>query len=478
MAKLATILLAFDDVGMAVQLQENLEAAGYTVTWSAAAAAGPTAGDDLPDVVILSDVHADLPLNEMVAGWREADVPPGIIVMAGAEEANRLRVARLDSGISGVELTSLIERTAKLRHAGGLDAPYPALVALNALGLATSPGDAENAIRIVTNAHKADTEMVRAALRWHAQDYVAIAAGGIEILRSHRALQIPEIEFVKLADGTRTLQTLLKSGTVDPWHAARLTWALASIATASFSPEPPDQSSRERRALTQARFHLRARHQRLADATFYDVLEVTPDASRKQVDDAARMLSLRYGPRHLADLDLATLGAVVTPLWEQIKEAHAALADAVTREKYNRWLAKHKRTSEWMVGVIAVRSAADALERGQRALVEGEVYKAVSETAAACRHQSGHPDYEASLAYARYRADVQGGKDRGEIARRERANAKQALAGRRPWPHALVALGILCAADEDAPAARWHLREALTCNPNLPAAQQLLQRLR
>jgi hypothetical protein len=106
------------------------------------------------------------------------------------------------------------------------------------------------------------------------------------------------------------------------------------------------------------------------------------------------------------------------------------------------------------------------------------VYRAVSETAAACRLHPGHPDCEASLAYARYRADVQGGQDRAAVAHRERAVARAALAGRRPWPQALVALGLLAAADEDPDAARWHLHEALRCDPNLPAARQILQRLR
>ena len=130
------------------------------------------------------------------------------------------------------------------------------------------------------------------------------------------------------------------------------------------------------------------------------------------------------------------------------------------------------------MGAADARAAAEALARGQQALVAGEVFRAVSESAAACRLHPGHPECEAALAYARYRADVQGGKERGEIARRERAAARAALAGHRPWPHALVALGLLSVADEDPDAARWHLHEALLCDPNLPAAKQILQRLR
>jgi Tfp pilus assembly protein PilF len=38
-------------------------------------------------------------------------------------------------------------------------------------------------------------------------------------------------------------------------------------------------------------------------------------------------------------------------------------------------------------------------------------------------------------------------------------------------------MAMLCAADQDPDEARAHLREALECDPNLPAARKLLARL-
>ena len=195
---------------------------------------------------------------------------------------------------------------------------------------------------------------------------------------------------------------------------------------------------------------------------------------------AGRVLAVRYSPEQLGKLDLASLTPLVESLWEQIKQAHGALVDPATRQRYEAHVSAQQShlKSQWLVGANDAERAVDALARTQTSLVAGEVFRAVSDAATACRHHPHHPDYEATLAYARYRADVQGGKDRVEVAKRERLNAKQSLAGRRPWPHALVALGLLCAAEDDADAARWHLREALIVNPNLPVAQQLLQRLR
>jgi uncharacterized protein HemY len=131
----------------------------------------------------------------------------------------------------------------------------------------------------------------------------------------------------------------------------------------------------------------------------------------------------------------------------------------------------------WAVDPEVARLASSAFERGQRALGEGDVHRAVSELAAACRAQPGHPEHEATLAWARYRVQVAAGGDRDALARRERKALDTLLTGIRPWPRALVALALLCAAEGDIDAARWHLSQALTVDPTMPAAIQLQQRL-
>ena len=101
----------------------------------------------------------------------------------------------------------------------------------------------------------------------------------------------------------------------------------------------------------------------------------------------------------------------------------------------------------------------------------------MSELATACRQFPGHPEYEASLSWARYRVQVAAGRDRVAAALTERAAIEDLLLGRRPWPHALVALALLCAAGGEADAARWHLQTALAIDPAAPAAVQLARRL-
>ncbi|HET7503871.1 MAG TPA: hypothetical protein VFK02_22775 [Kofleriaceae bacterium] len=95
----------------------------------------------------------------------------------------------------------------------------------------------------------------------------------------------------------------------------------------------------------------------------------------------------------------------------------------------------------------------------------------------ACRQFPGHPEYEASLAWARYRVQVASGRERNEAAVAERRALEDLQLGCRPWPRALVALALLCAATGEVDSARWHLHTALAIDPTLPAAAQLAQRL-
>jgi hypothetical protein len=321
--------------------------------------------------------------------------------------------------------------------------------------------------------------MVKEALRWHAAEYVTASAAGIERLRELRALTIPEVELMPALDGTRTLQNALRTpGRLDAWGAARLVWALASLGQVSFSAEPLDQLTLPRRRLTQVRLQLRARQQRLARSTFYDVLEMVPRAEPAEAQRAADHLALRFSPQRLADLDLATLQPLVQPIWDQIAEARTVLLSWNDRARYHAALAQqHDRTTEWASDRLDTAGGFEALAKSQKALLDGDVYKALSTAALACRLHPGHPELETSLAWSRYRADVHGGKDRAETARRERAIADGWNLGHRPWPRALVALGLLCAADGDPDSARWHLHEALEADPTHATARQLLQRL-
>ncbi len=482
---MARILLAFDDVGMAVQLQELLATAGHQVEWDAARANGPGEDfNDSPEVVLLAASDTGSPIQEMVNGWRDAAPPPGILVLvakrADQDAAQSARAPHVPCTASHAELEHAIAEAVRLRFASGLEASSPMRVALHSLGVAPGEDDDENADRVIAGSRNADIDTVREALRWHSQEYVTADPNRIEALRERRALQIPEVEFVNLLDGTRTLQTVVRTDTLDGWHAARTVWALASIDAVRFTEEPPDLHTRARRALAAARYHLRARQERLRNATFFDVLEVIPEAHPEQLEYAYKVLALRYAPNRLERIDLGNTGALVKPLWDQVVQAYTTLAKWGDRKRYIEWVASKGDAlrSSWMIDADDARRAADALVIGQKALIDGRIYKAVSDMAAACRLHQQHPEYEASLCWARYRADVSSGKDRATVAKRERETAERAMAGCRPWPRALLALGLLCVADGDAEAARWHLREALAVDPNMPAAKQILARLR
>lgn len=457
-------------------LQEALEKDGHVVTWDGATAEGPVAGTGAMDVVVL-DGESESCLVGAVA-WRNHDPPPGLLV-TGQSDAGRARATQSQCGFvpssaSAAELGELVAKALKFRFAGRMSGNYARAV----LGLSKAGDKASNAIRIVSAAREVDLDLVRECLRWHGHEYVT-ANDLVKTLREHRALQVPEIEIVNRLDGTQTVQRLVSAPGGDGIRAGRLLWALLSADVAACGKEPPDERTPGRKAVASLRRHLRARHARLKHTTHYDVLEVTQDANPQRVDYAARVLATRFSPDRLRSLDLGDLASLVGPLWQQVLLARQVLMDPSQRTRYDSAInqKRDQLKSPWAFEVQDAERAEDAFRRGQAALIEGEAFKAVSGIATACRNHPDHPDYEASLCWARYRAELARGGDRGGTISKERATAEAALIGRRPWPRALLALALLSAADGDSDAARWHLQEALTIEPNLPAAKQLLGRL-
>jgi hypothetical protein len=275
------------------------------------------------------------------------------------------------------------------------------------------------------------------------------------------------------------VQTLVKAGPLDPLQTARLLWTLASFGAIEFTPEVRDVATAPRRMLHEVRAHLRARTDRLERSTYYDVLEITVQAEYVEIEDAHRLVGARFSPQALGRYDLADLAGLVKPSWDLVEKARSVLVDHAQRGRYHEWLRQKlpELKTVWAIEPSAVKTAADAFVRGQKLLGEGDVHRAITDFATACRHQPGHPDYEANLAWARFRVQVASGKDQREAAMAERKLVESLMQGCRPWPRALVALAMLCAAAGDADSARWHIHVALTFDPKLPAAVALAQRL-
>jgi hypothetical protein len=442
--------------------------------WSAALSPASAAKDGKRfDAVVLT---ASLVLQGTADAWRSFDPPPALLAVGPLDAqlaAESAQVVFVAATAPSQAIAATLQKALATRWIGRLSPAY----ARGALGLPCAPDPLRDAAATIAGARKVSLDLARDALRAHAERYVT-ATSMVAELREMRALDVPEIEVSHRLDGARTVRTVVASGVVDPTVAMRAVWALCSVGAATLSDEPPDSSTPARRAVSEARRHLRARRLRASKTTIYDLLEVSRGSSRAAIDQATRMLAIRFSPDALGSLDLADATPMVSPLWEQIGKARALLADPNRLALYdNKMMSSPPPGAVWFQGPFDDAKAEQHFARGQKALVDGETFKAVSEFAAAARIHPEHPDFEASLAWAQFRAGVERGKPKLECARRERAAAEAVTYGRRPWPRSLVALALLCAASEDADAARWHLGEALACDPNLPAAQQLLRRL-
>lgn len=471
------VLIAVPDLGSGVQLEEGLTQAGFEAKWDGAQADGPTGTGD-PEVVVIDADHVGKKLVQVADAWRTHPAVPGVVAIGASQAARDLaptaHVMLLSPSASMPTIANAVKETAKLRLSSGLH--WPVLRAALKLPSATNEPSAWRVTLL--HARNVDVEIPRTALRWHAPHY-ATTTPLIEKVRDEAGLSSVELELCALADGTRTVKTLVSAGKGDPAAAARLLWALASIGAIDLTPEVRDVGTPARRALWEMRMHLRARKEWLARATFYDVLEITMLAEYDDIEQAYQLVGRRYSPQALQRLDLSDLAPLVQPIWEQIEKARRTLVDDVMRGRYGDWMRENEGRIEsiWTIGTDSIETAAEAFRRGQASLSAGNAAKAMGEFAMACRHHPGHPDYEANLSWARFRVQLAAGKDQAETAKVERANIEQWLAGRKPWPRALVALALLCAAMGDADAARWHLHIALQVDPNVPAAAQLAQRL-
>jgi hypothetical protein len=471
------VLITVADVGSGVQLEEALNRAGFEARWDGALADGPASASAC-EVVVLDADHLGDRLADVANLWRDHPAVPGVVAVgnsaAAREHAPKARVTLLSPAASAQTLASAIREAAKLRLATGMRWT----VMRAALKLQPTDNAVDAWPATILHARNVDIELARSALRWHVQHY-ATPTAMLDQLRGERILSVPELETIAHADGTRTVQTLVKAGPLDPLQSARLLWALTSLGAIELTAEVRDVATPGRRSLDEIRRHLRARTSRLDRSTYYDVLEITPLAEYPEIETAYQLVGSRYSPRALARYDLAELVSHVTPTWDLVEKARTVLVDHAQRGRYTDYLRLHlhEMKTSWAIDVASSKTAIEAFARGQAALGEGDAHNAMSHFAMAARHHPNHPDYEATLAWVRFRVQVASGKDPIETAQQERKVVESHLVGCRPWPRALVALALLCSASGDADSARWHLAIALSIDPNVPAAAQLAQRL-
>lgn len=474
-----SILIALPTVGAGLQLEDTLRRAGARAHWEAACADGPRSSGEAAraGIVIVDADHLGDRLPAAVAAWRASPSLPGVLAIGDGEtaraQAPAAHVTLLAGKASTPTLVTAAQEAYRLRLAAALT--WPMLCA--AVGAPLRERTAATICEVAALARGVALELPRAALGWYPQHYVTATPLLAEVV-AERRLALPEQATTAAFDGTLTLQRALHRGPLDAAQTARLTWALACAGAVELTVEPRDGATPARRALAELRRHLVHRKARLLGGTYYDVLEITPLADPPHIEEAYRLQALRYAPAQLARHDLADLASSAQPMWELVEKARATLIDLPARGRYHDWLrSKADLRTIWAVDPHVAKLAADAFERGQRALGDSDVHRAVGELAAACRAQPGHPEYEATLAWARFRVQVAAGQDRDTVARRERATVEDLLVGRRPWPRALVALALLYTSCDDTEGARWHLSQALAVEPSMPAALQLQQRL-
>jgi hypothetical protein len=479
-------LLGIDDPQVAGDLVAWLEQAGHQVEWVAALEVTPGPGRMTPDVLLVDGDAPGMDLAVVNAAWRRREPPPTLLVL-GATAAARADADRVHARvlIKPLDPQQIAAELSRLSTGPRGDTGLTPTTALQVLGLVGGGLPEDEAALIVAGARKVDIALVREALRPHMFDY-ALATHLVDRLCVRRIFGPEEARLAVSLDGGRTVRGAIDGlpradddstpvGALSAHQAARLLWALASSGAATLGREPAPHHPTGR-----LRAHVRARAARLGSATHYQVLELGLHATAEELERGFELAERRYGPAALRAVDLGDLAGVAGQVWEQIARARTVLGDARLRAEYDATLLARGADAD----AERARRRADADEaertflRGQHFLAGGDVFRAMSELAAAARRFPGQPDYEIYAAWTRLLVDETRGDDRRKLAERERPHAEKVLLGRRPWPRALYVAGLIAEAAGDPAAAAAHFGEALAADDKLAAARQALARVR
>jgi CheY-like chemotaxis protein len=481
----SSVLLGIDDPSAARELTHTLEAAGYSVGWVGALDITPGPGRATPDILLIDGDAPGMDLAVVAAAWKRREPPPALVVL-GTTQTARTQAGRVNAPILAkpVDREHLLSELARIEAGARGDKQLNPASALRALSLVGGGLPEDEAALIVSGGRQIDVAMVREALRPYMYSY-AIPTPLVERLLARRSFAPIEAKLAVSLDGGRTVRGAIDGlpraeddatpiGSLSSHQVARVIWALASSGAVSLQPEPPPHHRTGR-----LRAHIRARKKRLHGANSYQVLDLNFDATPGEIARATVLAEMRYGPMVLEEQDLGDLAAAANLSWEQIARARMVLGDPRLRADYDASLiARHSELEEYRATRrIDTDEAERHFVRGQQFLGAGDIFRAVSELAAAARKMPGRADYEAYAAWARFLADEQRGSDRRLTASRERQIAEESLAGRLPWPRASYALGLLCEAAGDIPAATTYMREALQGDEKLVPARQALARM-
>ena len=173
------------------------------------------------ELVVLDADHLGKRLAQVAEAWRDHSSVPGLVALGSSavarEQAPQARVTLLAPAASLRRSTTALREAAKLRLAAGMR--WPVLRA----ALKLPPIENESAAWPATllHARNVDIEIPRSALRWHVAALRRRRPRKLDQLREERILTVPELETIAHADGTITVQTLVKRGTLDPRRQRR-----------------------------------------------------------------------------------------------------------------------------------------------------------------------------------------------------------------------------------------------------------------
>ena len=247
--------------------------------------------------------------------------------------------------------------------------------------------------------------------------------------------------------------------------------APAAQARAPAAPVTPAMSSAPARAFNaeeqDARERIAAEHERLAEATHYQVLGVGPGADAEAVQKAYLERARTWHTDRFAGLELGDAAPSLEEIFQKIGEAKRVLTDPDAHKEYEVYL--DRKAKGLPTDVAAILKAEDLFQQGERLLKAGRVADALAHFEEAISLNHTEAEFYAYRGYARYLAE--GNASLGAA----KQDLDRALASDRDMASAHYLLGMMALKEGDAAEAEKRFRRTVECDASHAEAQQQLR---
>jgi curved DNA-binding protein CbpA/CheY-like chemotaxis protein len=320
---------------------------------------------------------------------------------------------------------------------------------------AARPWLEQHATERLTRSPEMEREIFVLKTFWPGEAVTPLATGGRSVGEVLARIKPPELPLLQYLCMSGLLTMAGNAAKAAPKAVA----AGAAVEDAGKKFKPQEQA---------ARASLFAERDRLADASHYQVLGVTPAASAADIKGAWLAAAKRFHSDAFSGLDLGSARAVAEDLFARVNEANSVLSDANRRAEYDVYLDRKAKGLSTDVG--AILRAEGVFQRGEALFKAGRWEDAEAQFREAISLNHAEAEFHAFLGMSMFR--------RNGKAEESLQHIEKALEMDPRLRSGTIFLGQILEAQGEAERAKALFRKAIHEDPEFVQAKDELRRLK